>query len=80
MTLTGNPQNIIIGHASDWTWSGFALRMVPIGLVSLVANWLILMLIYRRSLKPAGLSWPSSEATISVQRDLAIKSAWCSRG
>ena len=75
MTLTGNPQNIIIGHASDWTWSGFALRMVPIGLVSLAANWLILMLIYRRSLRPAGLPWPSSELTISIQRDLAVKSA-----
>ena len=32
MTLTGNPQNIIIGEASGWTWAGFALRMVPIGL------------------------------------------------
>ena len=29
MTLTGNPQNIIIGHASGWGWSAFALRMVP---------------------------------------------------
>lgn len=29
MTLTGNPQNIIIGEASGWTWAGFALRMVP---------------------------------------------------
>jgi Na+/H+ antiporter NhaD/arsenite permease-like protein len=42
MTLTGNPQNMIIGHASAWGWSAFALRMVPIGLVCLVVNWLLL--------------------------------------
>ena len=74
MTLTGNPQNIIIGNASDWTWSAFALRMVPIGLLALAANWLILMLFYRRSLTPASMPWPSSESTIPVQRDLAVKS------
>ncbi len=80
MTLTGNPQNIIIGHASDWTWSGFALRMVPIGLLALAANWLILMLIYRRSLAPACLQRPSPELTISVQRDLAVKSLFVFTG
>ncbi|MGO9177434.1 MAG: SLC13 family permease [Desulfobaccales bacterium] len=74
MTLTGNPQNIIIGLASDWTWPAFALRMVPIGLLALVANWLILMLFYRRSLTPTSMQWPSSESTILVQRGLAVKS------
>ena len=74
MTLTGNPQNIIIGNASDWTWSAFALRMVPIGLLALVANWFILMLFYRRSLMPASVQWPSQESPIPVQRDLAVKS------
>jgi len=74
MTLTGNPQNIIIWHASDWTWSAFALRMVTIGLLALVANWLLIMLIYRRSLTPTSMQWPSPESTISVQRGLAVKS------
>jgi Na+/H+ antiporter NhaD/arsenite permease-like protein len=74
MTLTGNPQNIIIGNVSDWTWPAFALRMVPIGLLALVANWLILMLFYRRSLTPTSMQWPSSESTILVQRGLAVKS------
>jgi len=74
MTLTGNPQNIIIGNVSDWTWPAFALRMVPIGLLALVANWLILMLFYRRSLTPTSMQWPSSESAITVQPDLAVKS------
>jgi Na+/H+ antiporter NhaD/arsenite permease-like protein len=73
MTLTGNPQNIIIGHASGWTWSGFAVRLVPIGLVSLAANWVILSLIHRRSLVRASMSKFSPEVTITVQRGLAGK-------
>jgi Na+/H+ antiporter NhaD/arsenite permease-like protein len=74
MTLTGNPQNIIIGEVSGLTWSSFALIMVPIGLLALSANLLILMLIYRRSLTPGNMAEPSPEETISVQRDLAVKS------
>jgi len=74
MTLTGNPQNIIIGHASLWTWTGFALRMIPLGLVSLAANCLILMVIYRSSLRPAAVQWSPPELSIPVQRDLAFKS------
>ena len=74
MTLTGNPQNIIIGEASGWTWAGFALRMVPIGLVALTANWLILSLIYRRSLKPAMMQCQLTDLKDLVQQRLAIKS------
>jgi len=75
MTLTGNPQNIIIGHASGWTWSGFALRMVPIGLVCLAANWLLLALLYRSSLRPAPQTETAAAAPYpTLQPDLALKS------
>ena len=53
MTLTGNPQNILIGQSSQWTWGAFALRMVPIGLVCLVLNALVVGFVYRKSLKEA---------------------------
>lgn len=75
MTLTGNPQNIIIGHASGWGWSAYALRMVPIGLISLIVNWLMLELLYRRSLTPTGMHWQQSATPKAVvQPALAIKS------
>ena len=75
MTLTGNPQNIIIGHLSGWGWSGFALRMIPIGIACLVVDWLMLELLYRRSLVTDGRSWNSSETPHGpVQRRLALKS------
>ncbi|HEU5400435.1 MAG TPA: SLC13 family permease, partial [Terriglobales bacterium] len=34
-TITGNPQNMLIGQTSAWTWGAFALRMVPVGLACL---------------------------------------------
>ena len=75
MTLTGNPQNIIIGHASGWGWSAFALRMVPIGLFCLTLNWLMLKLLYRRSLATAAVHWQqSAPPKVELQQTLAIKS------
>jgi Na+/H+ antiporter NhaD/arsenite permease-like protein len=80
MTLTGNPQNIIIGHASGWGWSAFALRMVPVGLICLTVNWLMLEILYRRSLATAVLQWQQTATPKgAVQHGLAIKSV-CALG
>lgn len=76
MTLTGNPQNIIIGHASGWSWAGFALRMVPVGVLCLSANWLVLSLIFHRRLaKLCFIGDRSAPADLQVQPRLALKSA-----
>jgi Na+/H+ antiporter NhaD/arsenite permease-like protein len=75
MTLTGNPQNIIIGHASGWSWAGFALRMAPVGCVCLTANWLVLALLFHRSL--ARVCFTAAARTpppVQVQPRLALKS------
>lgn len=75
MTLTGNPQNIIIGHASGWSWSGFALRMAPVGAICLAANWLVLALLFHRRLAKVCLIEPGSAPPgLVVQRRLALKS------
>ena len=50
MTLTGNPQNIIIGHLSPWSWPAFAIRMAPIGFLCLTVNWLLLVFLFRKKL------------------------------
>lgn len=75
MTLTGNPQNILIGQSSGWHWGAFALRMVPIGLVCLVINALVVGLIYRKPLKAAkwGQEADREEAAQPLQRALAGK-------
>jgi Na+/H+ antiporter NhaD/arsenite permease-like protein len=75
MTLTGNPQNIIIAHASGWSWAGFALRMVPVGCLCLTANWLVLTLLFNRSL-PRVCFTEITRATppVPVEHRLALKS------
>lgn len=73
MTLTGNPQNIIIGHASGWSWSGFALRMVPVGVICLGLNWLILSLFYGRLFKQMKIRRDRTSSPPAVNRDSAVK-------
>src|SRR6266511_1401028 len=79
MTLTGNPQNIIIGHASGWDWSAFALRMAPIVALCLTVNWLMLEALYRRSLASMDGQWngqwrQSASHSVAVDHTLAFKS------
>jgi Na+/H+ antiporter NhaD/arsenite permease-like protein len=76
MTLTGNPQNILIGHASGWSWSQFALRMVPIGLLCLAADWVLLRVLYRGALITHGKeAVPSAPPRVVVDIGLSRKSA-----
>lgn len=49
-TITGNPQNMIIGVASDISFARFAARLAPPALLGLVATFLIVALVYRRAL------------------------------
>jgi Na+/H+ antiporter NhaD/arsenite permease-like protein len=75
ITLTGNPQNMIIAHASGLSWSGFAGRMLPIGLICLAVNWLLLVLIYRSSWSTSRFREVVADMPlIPVQSRLALKS------
>ena len=75
MTITGNPQNILIGQSSSWSWVAFAIRMVPIGLVCLVINTAIIAFLYRKTLSDARFTLDGGEETpnISLQKKLAVK-------
>ncbi|NUO06953.1 MAG: anion permease, partial [Candidatus Brocadia sinica] len=42
VTLTGNPQNMLIGVFSKISYLDFTLHLIPIGIVSLMANVLII--------------------------------------
>jgi len=80
MTLTGNPQNIIIGHVSGWTWSAFAIRMVPVGLICLTVNWLMLKILYRRPIAASAKQWQQTAAPKgAMNHRLATKSV-CALG
>lgn len=45
-TLTGNPQNMIIGIASGISYARFAANLTPIALLGLGSVWLVLVLAY----------------------------------
>lgn len=49
-TITGNPQNIYIGSHSGISYLRFAERLVPVAVLGLVVNFLVVAVIYRRSL------------------------------
>ena len=47
-TITGNPQNILIGSLSKIPYSDFLAHLGPVALVGLFIDWLVLHLIYFR--------------------------------
>jgi len=49
-TIIGNPQNMYIGTVAKLPFGHFALVMAPIVLLALVVNWLMVVVLFRRSL------------------------------
>jgi Na+/H+ antiporter NhaD/arsenite permease-like protein len=52
-TLTGNPQNMLVGSFSGITYRSFLLYESPVALVGLACVWLTVWLVYRHRLPPA---------------------------
>lgn len=47
-TITGNPQNMLIGLASGIPFAAFTGRLAPVALAGLGLAWFVLILVYRR--------------------------------
>lgn len=50
-TITGNPQNIIIGQASGIPYLEFLAYLGPLALVGLVICWVVIVVVYPREFK-----------------------------
>jgi len=50
-TITGNPQNMIIGSLSQISYGRFAAYLGPVALAGLVVDFLVISLVYRQLLK-----------------------------
>jgi Na+/H+ antiporter NhaD/arsenite permease-like protein len=63
-TITGNPQNMLIGSYSGMRYSRFLFHLGPVAIVGLLVDWLILWFIYTRHetppTPPADLAIPAS--------------------
>src|SRR5438477_3218393 len=75
MTLTGNPQNMLVGMFSGISYGRFVLLLLPVGAAGLILDWAVLRWIYRRELEgrfeTAGLVLPRIHKVV-VLRILAI--------
>ncbi len=51
-TITGNPQNMLIGMASGIPFTTFTAYLAPVAIAGMLAAWLVLVLVYRREFAP----------------------------
>jgi len=75
-TITGNPQNIIIGSLSGISYLRFAARLAPVALIGLVLNFAVVAMVYRKTLGVAGEGPPAADerGRPRINRPLLLKS------
>lgn len=71
-TLTGNPQNMLVGSFSGITYRAFLLREAPVAVIGLALVFAVIWLVYRRRLPPA-LPEQALEERGAVHHALMIK-------
>lgn len=73
-TITGNPQNIIIGSLSGIPYTSFLAALGPTALIGIVICWVVLVLTYREEFRATRLAVPDL-AQRRVLRPLLRKTA-----
>lgn len=71
-TLTGNPQNMLVGSFSGISYRAFLLREAPVAVIGLGLVFLVIWLVYRRQL-PDTLPAANLEDRFAVHYPLIIK-------
>ena len=72
-TITGNPQNMIIGTASGISYLDFALPLLPVAVMGLAVVWGVVILFYPGEFKRGALG-ELTEQPLELNRPLLIKS------
>ncbi|MGH9359976.1 MAG: SLC13 family permease [Terriglobia bacterium] len=74
MSITGNPQNALIGVAAKFSFLGFLAHLAPVALVGLALNAAILTLYFRKDLPHSELpSRPANNPETAIDRTLLAK-------
>jgi Na+/H+ antiporter NhaD/arsenite permease-like protein len=71
-TLTGNPQNMLVGSFSGLSYRAFLLREAPVAGIGLALVFAVIWLAYRRHLPPA-LPAAALDERVAVHQALMIK-------
>lgn len=61
-TITGNPQNMIIGSITDLGYARFAARLAPVAAIGLALDFALVAFLYRRTLRRPVDPRPAVEA------------------
>jgi Na+/H+ antiporter NhaD/arsenite permease-like protein len=72
-TLTGNPQNMLVGSFSGISYRAFLIREAPVALLGLVCVLAVVWLVYRRPLAAAGFDPAELRTRFPVHYPLMIK-------
>lgn len=72
-TLVGNPQNMLIGTFSHWSYLGFFAAMLPIAIVGLAIDFFVLQFFFRQKLNGV-LEQPEILRSSKLDRPLLVKS------
>jgi Na+/H+ antiporter NhaD/arsenite permease-like protein len=73
-TITGNPQNIMIGSFSQIRYADFAAALGPVALIGLALATLLIVVVYRRDFAGDGVAETPARAPVPrIHRSLAIK-------
>ncbi|HHT9151194.1 MAG TPA: SLC13 family permease, partial [Candidatus Wujingus californicus] len=72
VTLTGNPQNMLVGVFSKIPYLDFSLHLIPVGLLSLVVNVMIVYIFFRKDinfkrLEPIELVKPEIDLKLTIK-------------
>ncbi|MGC8532753.1 MAG: SLC13 family permease [Acidiphilium sp.] len=73
-TITGNPQDMIIGSISGISYSRFALSLAPVALIGLFITFALLTLLFRADLRAPLPSQPVAARPSALHRGLLLKS------
>lgn len=81
MSVTGNPQNALIGVSARFSFLGFLAHLAPVALVGLAINFLLLAFVFRRKLAGKALAAPArrfeeaNRMAAPINKPLLIKCA-----
>jgi Na+/H+ antiporter NhaD/arsenite permease-like protein len=73
MSVSGNPQNAVIGVSAHFSFLGFLAHLAPVSLAGLALNILVLALFYRREILHHALPAHSVSLPVAVNRRLLVK-------
>jgi Na+/H+ antiporter NhaD/arsenite permease-like protein len=73
MSVTGNPQNAVIGVSAHFSFLGFLGHLAPVSIVGMIINVAVLSLFFRRALLHHALKREARAVPVKVERTLLVK-------